>query len=215
MSDLPSPSKSLATFLTGGGVIPLLATCQVVPGFGPTAAFERQWCRSSARPRPGRYRLATGCRTCRRRWCRRRRSHARWGPDCCRPVRVLATVVPFINQISAWPLSFCHRMSDLPSPSKSPAPLTCQVGARIAADQGLLATVVPFISQICGLAVIVLPQNVGLAVAVEVAGANHMPGGARIAADRGAAGDGGAVHQPDLRPGRSCSATECRTCRRH
>jgi hypothetical protein len=25
-------------------------------------------------------------------------------------------VVPFISQIEAWPLSFCHRMSDLPSP---------------------------------------------------------------------------------------------------
>ena len=44
------------------------------------------------------------------------------GPTAAR----VATVVPFISQIAAWPLSFCHRMSALPSPLKSPAPLTCQ-----------------------------------------------------------------------------------------
>ena len=39
-----------------------------------------------------------------------------------------------------------------------------------------LTTGVPSISQIAGLAVVVLPQDVGLAVAVEVAGSLTMPG---------------------------------------
>src|SRR3954462_12716055 len=41
MSDLPSQSKSLVTFRGTGGVSPALAICQLVPGFGPTAAFVR------------------------------------------------------------------------------------------------------------------------------------------------------------------------------
>ena len=32
------------------------------------------------------------------------------------------------------PLVFCHRMSDLPSPLKSPVPMTCQLGAGVADD---------------------------------------------------------------------------------
>ena len=35
--------------------------------------------------------------------------------------------VPSISQIAGVPSLFCHRMSDLPSPLKSPVPLTCQL----------------------------------------------------------------------------------------
>jgi hypothetical protein len=38
------------------------------------------------------------------------------------------TLVPFISQIAASPLSFCHRMSERPSWLKSPTPMTCQLG---------------------------------------------------------------------------------------
>src|SRR2546422_695359 len=50
------------------------------------------------------------------------------GPGLLPICAPLIKLVPFINQIAAWPLSFCHRRSDLPSPSKSPEPLTCQLG---------------------------------------------------------------------------------------
>ena len=43
----------------------------------------------------------------------------------------------------------------------------------------------PSISQMPGCAVVVLPEDVGLAVAVEVAGAGDLPGRARVRADRG------------------------------
>ena len=36
--------------------------------------------------------------------------------------------MPSISQIAGVPSSCCHRMSDLPSPLKSPVPLTCQLG---------------------------------------------------------------------------------------
>src|SRR5882762_9888398 len=49
------------------------------------------------------------------------------------------TPVPFISHTAAVPSTFCHRMSALPSPLKSPAPIACQ------ADPGLEATFAPAI----------------------------------------------------------------------
>jgi hypothetical protein len=37
-------------------------------------------------------------------------------------------VVPFISQMTTDPLVFWNKMSDLPSPLKSPVPITCQLG---------------------------------------------------------------------------------------
>ena len=78
------------------------------------------------------------------------------------------TLVPFISQIAAWPFAFCHRMSEWPSPLKSPVPIAFQLGPglgpRPAADH-----VGPVHFPDRGLTVRVLPQNVGMAVAVEVA----------------------------------------------
>src|SRR5258706_15993515 len=53
------------------------------------------------------------------------------------------TEVPFISHTVACPLSFCHRMSDLPSPLKSPAPWTCQDGPGLAPTLLMLSGVVP------------------------------------------------------------------------
>src|SRR3984893_3833015 len=61
--------------------------------------------------------------------------------------RVAMTVVPFISQIAASPLSFCHRMSARPSPLKSPVPLACQLGPGLPTTAPPI-TLVPFISQI-------------------------------------------------------------------
>src|SRR5438105_15805087 len=57
------------------------------------------------------------------------------------------TLVPFISQITASPLSFCHRMSALPSPLKSPVALTCQLEPGLP-RLALPSTLVPFSSQI-------------------------------------------------------------------
>ena len=43
--------------------------------------------------------------------------------------------VPLISHIAGVPLSFCHWMSDLPSPLKSPVPSTCQLGPGLEPTQ--------------------------------------------------------------------------------
>ena len=58
------------------------------------------------------------------------------------------TLVPFISQIAAWPLAFCHRMSEKPSPLKSPVPIAVQLGPGLALTGAPPITLVPFISQI-------------------------------------------------------------------
>src|SRR6266850_295381 len=86
-----------------------------------------------------------------------------FGPGLNGPTAPTAVAfTPFISQIAAWPLvfchkmsdvplSFCHRMSDLLSPLKSPVALMCQVGPGLNEPAGLLdSTVEPFISQIAG-----------------------------------------------------------------
>ena len=138
--------------------------------------------------------------------------------------------MPFISQIAGWPLSFCHRMSDLPSLLKSPVPLICQLGPGFGPAAPPPIRFRPFISQMRGLpslfchrmsdlpsllkspvrldlparprieraghaagyrvqavhqpdrgrAVVVLPQDVGLGVEVEVAGRLDLPARPRI-----------------------------------
>ena len=81
------------------------------------------------------------------------------------------TLVPSISQIAAVPSSFCHRMSDLPSPLKSPVPLICQHRPGIERRRPHRRPWRWAVHQPHrGRAVIVLPEDVGLAVAVEVAG---------------------------------------------
>ena len=71
----------------------------------------------------------------------------------------------------ASPLSFCQRMSALPSPLKSPASLMCH--ARTRPDWTAPGPVESMLDAVHqphrGRAVGVLPQDVGLAVAVEIA----------------------------------------------
>ena len=106
-------------------------------------------------------------------------------------------VVPSMVQIAGKPLSFCQRMSDLPSPLKSAAAATCHVGPAIGKDGAASergAVHGPDRRQ----AAVVLPKNVGLAVAVEIGRRSDMPRGPNIGKD-GAASDRGAVHGPDRR----------------
>jgi hypothetical protein len=58
-------------------------------------------------------------------------------------------VFPFMSQIEAWPvLAFCHRMSELPSPLKSPVPISVQLDPGLGLTAPPSTKVVPFISQI-------------------------------------------------------------------
>ena len=97
-------------------------------------------------------------------------------------------VAPSISHTAAWPPSCCQRMSALPSPLKSTRALDVPVGARIGADHGAADQGRAVHQPDRGLAVVVLPEDVGLAVAVEVAGIDHVPVGARVGTD-GRAGD--------------------------
>ena len=83
---------------------------------------------------------------------------------------------PFICDSQTWPSSFCQRMSDLPSPLKSPVATTCQAGFPALPRSSELMTWPPFSLRFPDMAVVVLPEEVGLAVAVEVARRHDMPG---------------------------------------
>src|SRR5438552_17698097 len=62
------------------------------------------------------------------------------------PVKVVA---PFMSQIELSPVApLRHRMSDLPSPSKSPVPAMLQLRSVTAADGALLEIAAPFMRQI-------------------------------------------------------------------
>ena len=125
---------------------------------------------------------------------------------------------PFISQIETWPvLAFCHRMSDWPSSLKSPVPTAFQAGPGLgltgpAADQS-----VPVHFPDRGLAgVRVLPQDVGMAVVIEIAGSDRVPGRSGIGVHGPAAEQGVPVHLPDRGlAGVRRSATGCRNGRRH
>src|SRR5258708_5242201 len=58
-------------------------------------------------------------------------------------------VVPFMSQIEFEPVALlCHKMSDLPSPSKSPTPAMLQLRSVTAPKTGALRIVAPFMNQI-------------------------------------------------------------------
>src|SRR5690349_8802918 len=60
-----------------------------------------------------------------------------------------STVAPFMCQIALSPVALlCHRMSDLPSPSKSPTPAMLQLRSVAVFVAGLPDTAAPFMSQI-------------------------------------------------------------------
>ena len=104
-------------------------------------------------------------------------------------------VVPVISQIATRPSAFCNRMSEWPSPLKSPVPMAFQLAPGLATT-ALVVTLVPSISQTATAAVRVLQQNVGMAVVVEVTGSDRLPVRSRIAQDD-AAGQSGPGHLPD------------------
>ncbi len=56
-------------------------------------------------------------------------------------------VFPSISQIAAAPASFCHKISDLPSPLKSPVAIVCQLGGGVPMTLSEVG-VCPSISQI-------------------------------------------------------------------
>ena len=104
-------------------------------------------------------------------------------------------LAPFISQIAGVPSSFCQRMSALPSPLKSP--VARDVPARSRVRQTPASNEAGAVHQPDrGRAVAVLPENVGLAVAVEVAGPRDVPARSRVRQSP-ASNEAGAVHQPD------------------
>src|SRR5262249_28757252 len=58
--------------------------------------------------------------------------------------------VLFISQMAGVPSVFCQTMSAIPSPLKSPAPITCQVDPGLAPASAPETRFVPSINQIAG-----------------------------------------------------------------
>src|SRR5438552_1020859 len=103
-----------------------------------------------------------------------------------------------ISQIIGRPLSFCQRMSALPSPLKSAASLTCQAGAAGIGQRGARGDDEPVDVPDHRQAAVVLKQDVGFAVAVEVGCGLRMPDRTGIR-QRRASGDNASIHVPDRR----------------
>ena len=104
-------------------------------------------------------------------------------------------VAPFISHTATLPLLSRQRMSPMPSPLKSPTPTTDQVVGMLPTAAGRAdrrAVHEPH----RGVAAGVVPQQVGLAVAVEVALADDRPGGGH-AADAARRRHRRPVHQPE------------------
>ena len=89
-------------------------------------------------------------------------------------------------------------MSDLPSPLKSPVPLMCQLAPGLnGPDRADERGVVPVHQPHRGGAIVVLPQDVGFAVAVEVARGLDVPAGTRVEGpDRADKRSVVPIHQP-------------------
>ena len=94
----------------------------------------------------------------------------RHGLQCSTPVGTLL----FISQMLFVPSLLRHRMSDVPSPLKSPIFTTDQLVGTVGSVT-LTGEVPPIIPDHIG-AVTVAPQDVGHAVAVEIADAGNGPG---------------------------------------
>src|ERR1051326_9017346 len=77
-------------------------------------------------------------------------------------------------QIDTAPLSLRHRMSLTPLPSKSPVPAICHAFGTTPADAAICAPPTWPLSD-RHRAIVVAPQDVADAIAVEVAGAGDLP----------------------------------------
>ena len=96
---------------------------------------------------------------------------------------VILTVVHQPDATCRWYRA--NRMSLVPSPLKSPVPTTDQAAGSCRGQRP--ADWPPLINQTDTSPLVLLPENVGVAVAVEVAGAGDRPGdrhGAEVDADR-------------------------------
>src|SRR5216684_73190 len=105
-------------------------------------------------------------------------------------------VVPFINQMSACPLSFCQDVG-LPIVVEVAGALDMPGRTRIA-ETAAADNVRPVDQPDVGLAAVVLPQHVGFAVAIEIGGGFDMPGRPGIGADKALDGRGRPIHQPNV-----------------
>src|SRR5260370_27168293 len=110
-------------------------------------------------------------------------------------------------QITGKPLSCCQRISDLPSPLKSAASATCHAGPGLGK-----ATLLVMLAAVHGpdhrQAAVVLPENIGLAVAVEIGRLSDMPRRPRI-------GQGHATGDVGGRPWSRSPASRCRAAREY
>ena len=163
--------------LAVGVEIAAAAACQFGPDWRARVRSRARWCRSSATqpraslfchrmsalPSPLKSAASLTCQAGRIGEGGSGREHA--GPS--------------IRPTAGVPSAFCHRMSALPSPL-SRGGLLVQVGPVWMERGSGREHAGPFISHTAGVAVVVLPQDVGLAVAVEIAGIFRCPARARI-----------------------------------
>ncbi len=99
-------------------------------------------------------------------------------------VAVAVGVTPLISQIPTLPLVSRQRMSDMPSPLKSPVSAMLQAAGTLPMPE-VEATAVPLRSQIPTLPLVSRQKQVALAVTVEVAGSDNRPAGRHIGDHRG------------------------------
>ena len=188
ISDLPSPLKSAAA-----------ATCHVGPGIGQDRAAADQVGAVHGPDRglaavvlPKNVGLAVAVEI------GRVQRHARSGPGLGRTAPPPIRLVPSMVQIAGMPLSFCQRMSDLPSPLKSAAVIDMPRRPRIGQDRPPPVMLVPSMVQIAGMPLSFCQRMSDLPSPLKSAAVSDMPRGPRIGQD-GAASDVGAVHGPDRR----------------
>ena len=141
---------------------------------------------------------------------RRASSAQGWRPPAP-PIKLVPVHLPDRDRAA---VVFCQRMSDI---AVAVEIARCRRRASSSRDWRRRApppmTLVPFISQIATVPLRVLPQNVGLAVAVEVAGSVDVPARSGLR-DDAAADRSWCRSSPRSRPVPSGSARECRNCRR-
>ena len=107
-------------------------------------------------------------------------------------------LVPFISQIAAWPLVLWKRMSASPAS----VPMACQLGPGLALTGPAADDVGPVHLPDRDLAAGVLQQDVGMAVAIEIAGSDRFPARPGIGADGPAADRCWSRSSPRSRPAR-------------
>src|ERR1700722_10446669 len=107
---------------------------------------------------------------------------------------VARTLPPSMNQTTTAPVALSRQSrSPLPSPLRSPVPWTDQLFGTLPTPTAE-ETCVPFMNQ--KIAAGITPENIGVAVAVEISLADDRPIG-RNGADGRALDDLRAIHRPD------------------